>query len=448
MSEQLNRRRFLSTAAAAGVGISLAGSVRQAAAAGEKPALLGGKRVRTQSFPSWPVQDKREEQALLDVLHSGDWYRGGGKYVDAFEKAYCELTGSKHCVATANGTSSLFASLGALGVGPGDEVIVPPYTFVATVNVVMLHFAMPIFVDTDPETFQIDPRKIEAAITDRTVAIVPVHIGGYAADMDAIMDIARKRKLPVVEDACQAHLGEWRGKKLGTVGDTGCFSFQASKNLNSGEGGAILTQNDDLAAGCYAFHNNSRAPKIAGYHFNYLNTRASNLRMTEFQGNLLLAQMTRVEEQSDRRRDNGDYLSTLLAEIPGIAPAKKYGGCTRSAYHLYMFRYHPEQFAGLSRGKFIQALGAEGIPASGGYSPLNTESFILETLKGRGYQRVYGEKAVAQWPERTRCPENDKLCEEAVWFTQNMLLGPRSDMDQIAEAIRKIRAHAGELAKA
>ncbi len=438
MSERLSRRNFLaaSTAGAAG-----------AVHLPEKPALLGGKPVRTEPFPSWPVISSEDEKAWMEVLRSGKWFRGYGRQVDRFEQAYARLTGAKHCLATANGTSALFISLNALGVAPGDEVIVPPYTFIATVNVVLLMHAIPVFVDTDPETFQIDPRKIEAAITDRTTAIIPVHIGGSAADLDSILALARKRKLPVIEDACQAHLGEWRGRKLGSLGDTGCFSFQASKNLNSGEGGAILTGSDELIERCYAFHNNGRGRRLTSYDFSY-HSSGHNLRMTEFQAALLMAQMTRLEQQARTRDQNGEYLTSLLREIPGIRPARTYPGCTRNAYHLYMMRYQKEHFAGLPRAKFLKALRAEGIPASDGYRPLNKEPFLKQTLSSRAFRAVCPPERLRQWEERNHCPENDRLCEEAVWFTQTMLLGTRRDMEQIAEAIRKIQAHAPELAKA
>ncbi|MDW8131291.1 MAG: DegT/DnrJ/EryC1/StrS family aminotransferase [Bryobacterales bacterium] len=436
----MNRRHFL-TVAGTGVGPLV---VRADA---EKPALLGGKPVRTEPFPSWPKMDATEEKLLLEVLRSGRWFRGNGQQVARFEEAYARLTGAKHCLATANGTSALFISLNALGVAPGDEVIVPPYTFIATVNVVLLMHAIPVFVDTDPQTFQMDPGKLEAAITDRTTAIIPVHIGGSAADMDRILAIARKHKLPVIEDACQAHLGEWRGRKLGTLGDTGCFSFQASKNLNSGEGGAILTASDALIERCYTFHNNGRGRRVTSYNFSYQSS-GHNLRMTEFQAALLLAQMTRLEQQVRTRDDNGQYLTSLLREIPGIEPARTYEGCTRNAYHLYMLRYRREQFAGLPRAKFLKALQAEGIPASDGYRPLNKELFIKQALASRAFRAVCPPERLRQWEERNQCPENDRLCEEAVWFTQNMLLGTRRDMEQIAEAIRKIRAYAAELARA
>lgn len=416
----------------------------RAAAPGDKPAILGGTPIRTARFPGWPVFGGAEERGLMDVLRSGIWNRG--KAVARFEQAYAKLTGAPYCLAVSNGTSALIASLHALGVGPGDEVIVPPYTFCATINAVLLHRALPVFVDTDPETFQIDARKIEAAITDRTVVILPVHLGGAAADLDAILEIGKRRGLPVLEDACQAHLGEWRGRKLGTLGHGGCFSFQASKNLNSGEGGAILTANADFIDKCYSFHNAGRARKENATGLSY-QTAGANLRLTEFQAAILLAQMERLEAQSKTRERNATYLTSLLKEIPGITPAKTYEGCTRNAYHLYMFRYDQRAFAGLSRATFLKALSADGIPASGGYTPLNKEPYLEAALQSRGFQRAYPPDHLAAWRRKNHCPANDLLCDQAVWFTQTMLLGGREDMDQIAAAVRRIHAHAAEVTR-
>jgi dTDP-4-amino-4,6-dideoxygalactose transaminase len=405
----------------------------------DKLALLGGKPVRSSPFPAWPVIGEAEEQKMLEALRSKKWNRLGGGLVERFEKIWSEKTGAKHCLATSSGTSALVCSLNALEVGPGDEVIVPPYTFVATINVVLLQHALPVFVDTDRETFQIDATRIEAAITPRTRAILPVHLGGAAADLDVIMPIARKHRLPVIEDACQSHLGEWRGRKLGTLGDLGCFSLQASKNLNSGEGGAIVSNDEKLVEICRSFHNQGRGAMNTG--LSYVRN-GDNRRMTEFQGAILLAQLTRLEEQSKIREQNAAYLTKLLNEIEGVKPARMYEGCTRNAYHLYMFRYDPQRFNGLERARFLKAMQAEGIPCSGGYSPLNKEQFLKNTLGSRAYRAIYSSKDLAELEERNNCPENDKLCQEAVWLTQNMLLGSRQDMDQIAEAIRKIQKQA------
>ncbi|MBI3209016.1 MAG: DegT/DnrJ/EryC1/StrS family aminotransferase [Candidatus Solibacter usitatus] len=426
----MERRSFVSAAAAATL----------VSAATDKPAVLGGSPAKV-SPVAWPITDETDEKALLNVFRGGKWFRGYGKKVQEFEESYARLTGARHCVAVANGTSALLASLAVLQVGAGDEVILPPYTFVATLNAILERQAIPIFVDVDPATFQIDPARIEAAITPATKAIIPVHMAGAAADLDSILKVANRHRIPVIEDACQAHLGEWKGRKVGTYGVTGCFSFQASNNLNSGEGGAILTNEEEVFLHCSGFHNNGNSShRPHSYVGNGL-----NLRMTEFQAALLMAQMTRLEKQSQQRESNAAYLTKMFNEIPGIVPALLYPGCTRNAWHLYMFRYKAAEFDGLSRAQFLNALKAEGIGASSGYSPLNKNPLIDKTFQTRGYQRFLSPAERKQWPDRTNCPQNDKLCGEAVWFTQTMLLGPRSGMETIAGAIRNIRAHAGEV---
>jgi dTDP-4-amino-4,6-dideoxygalactose transaminase len=438
------RRSFFGAVSAAGAAIDLTSG--HARSADDQPlAILGGKPVRDHRFTSWPIITESDERAWMEVLKKKRWCRIDGDYANRFEHAWAQTLGAKHCVAVANGTSALITSLAALGVGPGDEVIVPPYTFVATINAVLMHHALPVFVDTDPETFQIDARKIEAAINERTTCILPVHLGGSAANMDAILAVAGKHKLPVIEDACQAHLAEWRTKKLSTLGDLGCFSFQASKNLNSGEGGAILTNNDDLYEQCKSFQNNGRATSDAGFAYA---RNGANLRMTEFQAALLLQQLTRVDEQSRRREQNAAYLTRLLSEIPGITPAKMYDGCTRNSYHIYMFRYDPAHFDGLPRAQFLKAVHAEGIPAAAGYQPLYKEPFLRNTLQSRAFQAIYAPKRISEYLEQINCPANERLCEAGVWLMHTTLLGPRSDMEQIAEAVRKVHRHAGKLAKA
>jgi perosamine synthetase len=444
MTNQVDRRQFLGIAAvAAGSGIKAhAGSFQ---IQDSRPALLGGQPVRKQPFPSWPRFGSPEEEAMLRTLRSGKWFRGYGQEVASFEKAYAQMTGARFCLATANGTSALLTSLHALDIQPGDEIILPPYTFVATLNVVLLHYALPIFVDTDADTFQIDAKKVEAAITPRTRVLMPVHIGGSPADLDTLLDLSRKRGIPLLEDACQAHFGEWRGRKLGTLGTLGCFSFQASKNLNSGEGGAILTDREDLVEKCYTFHNNSRPRKRSGPgHVG----RGANLRMTEFQGALLKAQMLKLAEQTRVRQENAALLTKLLDQVGGVTPARMYPGCTGNAYHLFMARYRKEDFGGLSRRTFLKALQAEGVPCSAGYASLNRDPYIREVLSSRGYRAIYPAELLQGWEERTACPVNDKLCEEGLWFAQTMFLGTSTDMEQIAAAVQKMRKYADELRKA
>ncbi len=446
MRPDVTRRGFLKSAIGSAAAFEAAAAaaplVQPSRTSAGKLAVAGGTPVRTAPFPSWPVIADNEEKAWMGVLRSRKWNRLDGGEVAQFESVWASRLGARHCLATANGTSALVASLNALGVGPGDEVVVPPYTFVATINVVLMQHALPVFVDTDPETMQIDARKIEGAITGNTRCIIPVHLGGSAADLDTILEIGRRRRLPVLEDACQAHFGEWRNRKLGTLGTMGCFSFQASKNLNSGEGGALVTDAPELYDICSSFHNQGRAARGAGFSYA---RNGDNRRMTEFQGALLLEQLTRLEQQTAVREQNAARLTRMLSQIPGITPAKMYGGCTRNAYHLYMFRYDKAHFSGVSRQSFLRALAAEGIPCSGGYTPLTDEPFLKTTLTSRGFRRIYPAREIDGLFERNRCPANDKLCDEAVWFTQNMLLGPSADMDQIAEAVQRIQQQSSTL---
>jgi dTDP-4-amino-4,6-dideoxygalactose transaminase len=297
-------------------------------------------------------------------------------------------------------------------------------------------------VDSDPATFQIDPKKVPAAITSATKLLLPVHIGGAPCDVDAVIEAAKAKQLPVLEDACQAWTAQVRGANVGTRGLAGCFSFQSSKNLTSGEGGAIITSDEAFLDRCASFHSPS-----GGKAGTASSGRGGNYRLTEFQAGLLLAQMSRLQEQQKTRNENALYLSSLLEKIPGIAPAKFGNGGTRSAWHLYMARYDKRQFAGLPRAKFLAALGAESVHASSGYTPLNTSAHVKAIATNPHYQKIYGKDAMAKWVDRNQCPVNDTLCEEAFWLPQTKLLGSRAEMDRIVETIAKVQKRAGELAK-
>lgn len=448
MSSAFNRRKFISNVAIVGTGLAIgAPHMVSAGTSNTKPAILGGPRAHTGPYPSWPVENAIEESGLTEVLRSKKWGRLDGSRMAKFEAEYSKLFGVKHTLGVSSGTSALTTILGALDIGPGDEVAIPVYTFVATYNVVVLNYALPVLVDTDIESFQMDPAKAKAALTAQTRVIMPVHIGGSPVDIDAFVAMGKQQNIPVIEDACQAHLAEWKGVKVGNYGLAGAFSFQSSKNLNCAEGGAVITNNDDFITNCYTFHNQGQGGRSTSFSTG-VGTRGTNLRLTEFQGALLLAQMTRVTEQSNRRWENAQYLSRLLKEIPGISPAKLYPGTTRSAYHLYMFRYDKNHFAGLSREKFLQALTAEGVPNSAGYGQMNKSSYVTALATNKHYLKIYGEKTMQQWLERNQCPQNDLLTsEQSVWLFQNMLLGTKSDMEQIAEAMRKIQKYAAEIAK-
>lgn len=456
-----DRRHFLGTVSAAtgavGLGLlrpAMARPVSPTVLVNAKPAVLGGSPIRTERFPSWPIIEESDRKAWVKVLDDRRWNRG--PRVDEFEKKWAEALGTRYAIATSCGTSALMAALQALDIGPGDEVIVPPYTFIATINVVFMRYALPIFVDTDRRTHQIDARKIEAAITNKTRLIIPVHLGGNPADMDVVLATARKKNIPVIEDACQAHFAEWKNKRVGGLGDMGCFSFQASKNLNSGEGGAVVTNNGDLAVSCVSYQNVGRNYRLAENGdlqgcskpgWNYARN-GDNRRMTEFQGTILLGQLSRLEQQARVREQNAEYLTARLKEIGGVIPAEQYEGTTRHAYHLYMAKYDPEQFKGLTRQQFIQAMRAEGVGCGSGYPPINREPYMKELVESRGFRKIYSEREIKSWHERNHCPENDKLCDDGLWWGQTTLLADRSGMDDIANAVERIKQHAEEIKKA
>jgi perosamine synthetase len=402
-----------------------------------KPALLGGEKVRATGWPQWPVWDKTADSEIVEMLHSGRWWRGGGEHVAEFEKEYAQLMGAERCLATASGTTALLVALHVLGVDAGDEVLVSPYTFIATYNVIFMNKALPVFVDTDPDTFLIEPSKLEERITDRTSAILPVHIYGLPVDMDKVNAVAKENNLVVVEDACQAWLGEYKGKKLGTLGNLGCYSFQNSKNLPTGEGGAIVGNDAELMDRCHTFHNCGRPFGTVERSSDYP-VRGSNRRMQQMQAIMLLSQMKRIREDADKRLENALYLDSKLNEIPGIKTAKMVEGNNRSAYHMYPFRFISKEFGGLSREKFLEAMRAEGIPCSSGYGQQNKDGLIEEALTSKGYKRLFSPQRLNRWREENHLPGNDLLSREAVTLYQSMLLGNKNDMDDIVKAVGKI----------
>jgi dTDP-4-amino-4,6-dideoxygalactose transaminase len=402
----------------------------------EQLAIEGGAPVRDthqSPWPVWPIYDETEEKALLEVLHSGKWWYVEGTEGTTIEKEFAAFHDAEYGVACTNGSAALEIALRALGIGCGDEVIVPPYTFIATASAVLSVSATPVFVDVEEDTLNIDAALIEAAITPRTKALIPVHIAGRPADMDAVMEIARRRELYVIEDAAQAHAAEWKGRKVGAIGDLGTFSFQASKNLNAGEGGMIISNNEEYADAAWSVMNIGRVRSGRWYEHRVL---GSNFRLTEFQSALLRTQLKRLPEQTARRNVCGRYLRELLAEVPGIRLPSEDPRITCHAYHLFTFRYVPEAFGGRPREEFLRALGAEGVPCTSGYVPLYKEA-VFTRYVGSGSAFCQARKP-QDYPNLC-LPVCEQVCADTVWLQQNMLLGDRSDMEDIATAIARIQ---------
>jgi dTDP-4-amino-4,6-dideoxygalactose transaminase len=388
-------------------------------------AIDGGEAVRTKPWPRWPQWGEAEARGIQQVLESGNW-GGFNEVVQEFEAAWAKRHQAKHCISAVNGTLTLEAALRVVGVGHGDEVIVPPYTFIATANAVRLVGATPVFVDIEPDTYNLDVDKVEEAISPRTKAIIPVHFAGLAVDMDKLLPLAKKHGLAVIEDAAHAHGSTWRGTPLGSLGDIGSFSLQASKNLTAGEGGILITNDDELAMKLWSFANQGRDLQGEWYDHGML---GSNLRMTGWQAAILLGQLERFDEQLARRQASARRLTSILEEIDGPTPMRWDERSDNHSHHLYMMRYDPSKFNGLGRDKFVAALRAEGVPCSTGYArPLYQQPPLAEP-----YSRIMP------------CPVSEQACKEAIWITQSLLLADPEEMDDIARAIVKIREHSGEI---
>jgi dTDP-4-amino-4,6-dideoxygalactose transaminase len=405
-----------------------------------KLALHGGTKVRSTPFPAWPVYDHRDLEALEAVLKSGAWGIGGTQ-VDAIEQKFAAYQDARHGVAVFNGTVALEVALLAAGIGAGDEVIMPAYTFMATPAAALAVNALPVFADIDPATYTMDPKDAARRITANTKALMPVHVGGCPADMDTFRELAQKHRLLLIEDACQAWGAAWRGTRVGAIGAMGAFSFQSSKNLSSGEGGMLVTNDDALYELAWSYHNCGRVKSGKWYQHEVLGL---NFRMTEFQAALLVVQLGRLPAQSKRRAENAAHLDKKLAGIEGIIPPGRRPEVTSHGNHLYVLRYDRSRFGDLPRERFFEALQAEGIPCGSGYVPLYREGFMLGLERNAHLKELYGDRLGYAG---ISLPATERACdEESVWLSQNMLLGETRDMDEIAAAVTKVREHAAELA--
>jgi dTDP-4-amino-4,6-dideoxygalactose transaminase len=404
-------------------------------------ALNGGKKTKQKDFPLWPQYDEKEKRALQEVLESRVWWRTPGTKTLHFEREFAEFHGTKHGIAVTNGTAALEVTVAALGIGPGDEVIVPDFTFVATASAVLCTGAMPVPVDVSPETYCLDPKLVEAAITSRTKAVIAVHMGGHPADIDALGDLAKRRGLTLVEDCAHAHATEWKGRRVGSHGIAGTFSFQSGKLMTAGEGGMIVSNDDAFERRARSVHDCGRMPG-EWFYSHYIN--GSNYRLSEWQGAVLSAQLSRLDDQTACRHKNARLLDKLLAQIPGITPQKIDPRCTRNSQYAYIIHVDTKHFAGVSVERLIQAMLAEGIPNQASYPPVHA----LHVFQNGEYRkRLCGMQASEQHDFlKAAYPNTQRAALETIWIPQTALLGDDEDMQEIAAAWQKIRRFAKELA--
>jgi dTDP-4-amino-4,6-dideoxygalactose transaminase len=401
-------------------------------------AILGGEPVRTKPWSDWPDSRDQDAAAVADVVRSGRWWSYAGSHTREFEAEFAAYQGARFGITVNSGTTALLVALEALGVGPGDEVIVPAYTFQATATSVLLANAVPVFADIEPGTMNLDPESAAAAVTPRTRAIMPVHIAGLPADMARLRELAACHKLVIVEDAAQAHGAVWQGQKVGSIGDAGAFSFQASKNLCSGEGGIVLTSNPEAAARAAGLRDCGRAEGRPFYEHHLL---GYNFRITEMQTALLRSRLVTLEAETELRWRNGQRLRQQLSALPGIEPLDPAPGPgDRRAYHLYPVRLHSAKLGSLSRDRFMEALRAEGIPCMAGYErPLYRNPVFLEgEFRGRGCPTGCGRYAGTVDYSQTHCPVTEELCDQVVWLFHNLLLGSEQDTQDIVRAFEKV----------
>lgn len=410
-----------------------------------KLAITGGKPVRRKPFPAWPVFTKQEEKALLKVLRSANWggYPFPNQRAAAFGKKFARFHGAKFGLPVANGTIAIEVALKAAGIAPGDEVIVPAYTWEGTVGPVLRLNAVPVFVDVDPATYCLDARLIEKALTPKTRAILPVHLAMRFADLDEIGRIAKARSLIVIEDCAHAHGGRWRANGAGATGDFGCFSFQSSKLMTSGEGGAVITSNPEFFERAQSYVNCGRASAGDQYRHRLI---GFNYRITEFQAAILEAQLARLPKQMGQRNANTKYFEKRIGGTPGLELLPRDPRQTRVAAYQYVFKFVPEYFAPIRRSAFLGALELEGIPCDGQFYEPVYRSDLFPANPVEWPALSWGRERPLNLKHSYSCPVSERTAyEESVWLPHHLFLGNRRDVDDIADAILKVCENVREL---
>jgi perosamine synthetase len=448
--KDFTRRRFIATVSAGSVAavasnaIPSFGKINIIPQAKEKLAILGGNPLRkNKEWTPWPYVDEKMVDAISKTTRSRIWCRiqSANGTVPTFEKEFARIMEAKLSVSTGSGTQALSTCVQALGFGPGDEIITTPLTDPGTISSILTSRVLPVMADIDRESFQIDPDDVEKKITENTRAIMPVQSGGQPCNMDRIMAIARKHNLMVIEDAAQAHLAVYKGKKVGTIGDLGCFSFQSSKTIACGEGGAIIGNDEELMDKCYTVMNHGTNKQGRTV------TIGPKYRMNEFEAAILLSQLDGVQERFETRNRNASYLNSRLKDFPGIVPQKLYEGTESGSFYLYMITYLKEHFNDVPRAKFLKALEAEGICLTTYISKgLHKEPWTDHILSLREYQRMYSTARLKSYREELNCPNCDRVTDDlAIIWASGPLIGSREDMDDIINGIMKVHENRDQL---
>jgi dTDP-4-amino-4,6-dideoxygalactose transaminase len=404
-------------------------------------ALNGGTPVRSTAYPAWPEWDDRELDAVTSVIRGGTW--GGfpepGASAARFEEAFAAYQGARHGVLMANGTVTMEVALKALGIGWGDEVIVPALTFAATAYAPMAAGALPVIVDVEPRTWTIDPDLVESAITDRTRAILPVHLGHQMADMDRLTEIAERHGLAIVEDCAHAPGQQWRGRGAGCIGDFGSFSHQSSKILTSGEGGTLLTGDDELARRAHSIIDCGRAKDPDEKEFTF----GANYRLGELHAAVLVVAMERFPEQQRQRAEAGKELERLAAGIAGVRIMPADERITRWSFYNYLFAIEPDAFAGRTNETVCRALEAEGIPAEVQYPPMSRYELFQPSLSRLPVAVEFADRLD---PQTMSFPVAEAAgLRESVYLMENVFRDGSRGVQDVAEALAKVQRHAGEL---
>ena len=421
----------------------------------EPLAILGGPRARTTPYPAWPVFDQTDIDAVSATLRSGRWggYPYPGPSSVEFARRFAAMQGGGYPVLMANGTVTMEVACRAAGIGWGDEVIVPACTFQATAAAPMAAGAIPVIVDIDPETFCIDPAGIEAAITPRTRAILPVHLASQVCDMDAIMDIAERHNLVVIEDCAHAHGAAWRGRGVGTIGDFGSFSFQSSKSISTGEGGILLCRTPEMAARAASLIDCGRPHSMvfpfaevdspqAGLS---MDSMGANYRMAEIQAALGVAALQRFPEQVRQRVEMRAYLEESLSEVPGVRLLRRDPRHTGRSFYRYSFAIEPQVF-GTSNLVVSALLNEEGVPAETGYPPMHRYDLFQP-----GKSRLPVPSAFPEYFDfhKYSLPVAEQVCEnEAVWLEEQVFRAGPQGIDDVVRAFQKILANQNHMDEA